>query len=120
MSTVSPGQLRRTRHVQERAQQRGFKDSDLDLIARFGTATEDGVLLRRRDVDQARTVLRGLLRDIERLEGAAVIIQDDVIVSAYRPGRRKTRRMLGSTQIRAQRPPEMALRSWQPCAGEAQ
>ena len=118
MLTASPGQFCRTRHVQERAQQRGFKDSDLDLIAQFGTATEDGVVLRRRDVDQARTVVRRLLRDLERLEGAAVIIQDDAIVSVYRPDRKKTKRMLGSTQIRAHRPPEMALRSWQPCVEE--
>ncbi len=113
--------LRRTRHVEERARQRGFKAGDLDLVAQLGTPTQDGVVLRRRDVDQVRSVLRRLLGDLERLEGSAVIIQEDAIVSVYRPERKKMRRMLGSKPMRAQRPPEFELRSWQPCdpmAGE--
>ena len=107
--------LRRTRHVEERAQQRGFQSGDLDLVAQLGTPTEDGVVLRRRDVDQVRTVLRRLLADLERLEGSAVIVQDDAIVSVYRPERKQMKRMLGSKPMRAHRPPKLELRSWQPC-----
>lgn len=113
--TPSKLRLRRTRHVEERAQQRGFRDGDLDLIAQLGTSTEDGVVLRRRDVDQVRTVVRRLLADLDRLEGSAVIVQDDAIVSVYRPAASQLKRMLRSKPIRAHRPPQLELRSWQPC-----
>lgn len=114
--TSSKPRLRRTRHVEQRAQQRGFRDGDLDLIAQLGTSTEDGVVLRRRDVDQVRTVVRRLLADLDRLEGSAVIVQDDAIVSVYRPAASQLKRMLRSKPIRAHRPPQLELRSWQPCA----
>lgn len=116
---MSSNTLKKTRHVEERAQQRGFRDGDLELIARLGTATEDGVVLRRRDVDQVRAVTRRLLSDLERLQGAAVIVQEDAIVSVYRPDRKKMRRMLRGKPIRTRRPPALELRSWQPCEPEA-
>lgn len=119
MSSALSTPLAKTRHVTERAQQRGFREGDLELIAQLGTATEDGVVLRRRDVDQVRTVVRRLLSDLERLEGSALIVQDDAIVSVYRPDAKKLKRMLRSKPIRAHRPPQLELRSWQPCAPAA-
>jgi hypothetical protein len=115
MSSAPLAQLKKTRHAEQRARQRGFQEGDLDLIARLGTATEDGVVLRRRDVDEVRGVLRRLLADLDRLEGSAVIVQDDAIVSVYRPAAKKLKRMLRSKPIRAHRPPMLELRSWQPC-----
>lgn len=94
---------------------------DLDLIAQLGTATRDGVVLRRRDVDQVRTVVRRLLADLDRLEGSAVIVRDDAVVSLDRARStkgKKLKRMLGSRPMRAQRPPSLQLRSWQPCDAE--
>ena len=120
MLASSKPRLQRTRHVEQRAQQRGFREGDLDLITQLGTATEDGVVLRRRDVDQVRTVVRRLLADLERLEGSAVIVQDNAIVSVYRAGPKKLRRMLSSKPIRAHRPPGLELRSWQPCSPDGE
>lgn len=43
--------LRPTDHFELRARQRGYRTEDLRLIQDCGTQTEDGVVLRRRDID---------------------------------------------------------------------
>jgi hypothetical protein len=103
-----------TAHYVVRARQRGYRLEDLAVMERLGTGAGDGILLRKRDVDdeikrlsrQLRHIRRrkavghlyqaeieiGIARQIERLQrlpGAFVPLESGRALSIYRPGRRR-------------------------------
>ena len=83
-----------TQHALHRIRQRGFRESDVDLILDHGTPTRDGVVLSSRDVGQLVAGYRRAIAALERLSGAAVFLADGHVVSVYRPNARKVRAML--------------------------
>ena len=86
--------LNLSKHAEERVQQRGFKPSDLELIFEYGTHTNESTVLRKKDVEEAASRLKHDINRLYRLAGSAVIVQDNTILSIYRPSKAKRRRML--------------------------
>ena len=83
-----------SRHAATRASQRGYRATDLALVAEFGTSTPDGALLLRRDVEQIRCEVTRLLARLDRLVGTAVILREETLVSVFRVTRAQRRRMV--------------------------
>lgn len=83
-----------TRHAVQRMAQRSFRESDLDLIMMIGTEVEDGYLVRTKDRLAAERALKQLLVQIRRLDGKRVVVESGSVVTAYRPGREKERRLM--------------------------
>jgi hypothetical protein len=86
-----------SQHAHARGRQRGVKARDIDLIVRFGTATPDGAVLLRSDVAAIRSELASLLRRLDRLVGAFVVVRDGTaitVVRATRVQRRKQTRLV--------------------------
>ena len=88
-------ELQMSRHASERAQQRGFKPSDLELILGNGTTYSEATVLTRKDAEQAIRQRKREIQDLERLKGAAVIHQAGVVATMYRPGKRRLRKLRG-------------------------
>jgi hypothetical protein len=83
-----------TRHANARMRQRGFRDSDIDLV--FNTATQvtdDAFVLT--DVDTAREIekRRREIQQLERLRGSKLIIKAGTLITLYHtePGRSHSR-----------------------------
>lgn len=83
-----------SRHVVTRARQRGYRATDLELLAEFGTCTPDGAVLLRRDVERIRREVTRLLARLDRLAGTAVILRGETLVSVFRVTRAQRRKML--------------------------
>lgn len=90
-----------TRHAHTRAGQRGYRQRDIELITTFGTATSEGILLKRTDVDEARSFLdKAEYERLRRLIGTLIVIEDhDVVVTIQRADRDKVRRLLSRSQL---------------------
>lgn len=85
-----------TRHAEQRMQQRGMRRRDLDMILRFGTVTDDGVILTNRDAAAQIAVYQRRISLLERLKGTAVFTAGNRATSVYRPAKRRVRRMIRS------------------------
>ena len=83
-----------SRHAAARASQRGYRATDLELIAEFGASTPDGALLLRSDVEQIRCEATRLLARLDRLAGTAVTLREETLVSVFRVTRTQRRKML--------------------------
>lgn len=81
-------------HAQQRLQQRGLNDSDINLILMHGTETSDGYYLRYRDVKEAEKELRKQINQLNRLAGRYVVVDGDTVITAYHPGKKKQKRIL--------------------------
>ena len=81
-------------HAQQRLQQRGLNDSDIDLILSHGTETSDGYYLRRKDVEEAEKELRKQINRLNRLAGKYVVVKGETVITAYHPTKRKQKRVL--------------------------
>ena len=66
-----------TTHAKARVRQRGFREDDIDIIIRYGTAGAAGrYVLTNRDADEA--ACDGLRRDrADRLRNTAVVLAED-------------------------------------------
>ena len=92
-----------TGHAAERVRQRGFHDSDAEVVFENGTSSDDGVVLTARDVAERVSEYRARIAELERLRGTAIFLSGGKVLSIYRPGRRKVRRMLREGRSRARR-----------------
>ncbi len=81
-------------HADCRMRQRGLRKSDFSLVREFGSVTNEGFILRRKDVEAAQCEMKRVISDLERLTGVAVITKDQTVVSCYRPTKLKRKRML--------------------------
>ena len=81
-------------HAQQRIQQRGMTETDIDLILAHGTETPDGFYLRDKDARGLERELRKRINQINRLAGKYVVIEGDTVVTAYHPSRKKQKRIL--------------------------
>lgn len=85
-----------TRHAETRIRQRGLTEKDIDVVLEIGADTGDAVVLTNRIVDAQIAAHKRSIAQLERLRGAAVIVEGDAVLTAYRPRRWKMRRMLRS------------------------
>ena len=95
----SAHELRLTRHVGERAQQRGYLGSDICFVLEHGTPVKDGVLLTRKDANHLISDLKFRMTVAERLAGTRIIEKDGDIITVFRPDKRQTRRLLNESAI---------------------
>lgn len=89
-----------TPHACARVRQRGYRDADVDLVLAYGTEAREGVMLTRADVDRAVARLKNEMRCLERLRGTAVIIKNEAVLTLYRPGKQRWRRLSGKAAPR--------------------
>ena len=80
-----------TRHVRARCQQRGIKESDLSLIAQYGTRTPKGMILTRKDLAREERKRKRLMARLSRLEGVFVATSGESMLTAFRATRRQRR-----------------------------
>ena len=83
-------------HAQQRLQQRGLHETDLELIVFHGTITRDGYLLRRNDVARIEREVKSLISRLNRLEGKYVVVKGGTIVTAYHPTEKKSKKLLNN------------------------
>ena len=82
-------------HAAARLRQRGLRERDLMLVLECGTPGKDAVLLTQKDVAREVATCRRRIAQLERLAGTAVFTAESVVVTVYRPDRKRTRRLLG-------------------------
>jgi hypothetical protein len=97
-SPLAPRRVRRepwlSRHAEERARQRGFRTSDFELVAHYGSPVHDGFILTPRDVERAEASLKQLAERLRRLVNVFVPVSGPTATSIYRPDAPKRRRRL--------------------------
>jgi hypothetical protein len=92
-----------THHAASRIRQRGFRETDAEVVLENGTPSDDGVVLTRRDIADRISEYRARIAELERLRGAAIFLADGRVLSVYRPGPKKVRRMIREGRSRATR-----------------
>lgn len=93
--------LRFTAHAATRMAQRGLGNDDVELIKRIGTEVEGGFLVRKRDFQALDRELKRIRERARRLVGKRLVIQGDVVVTAYHAVRDKARRLLRDARDRS-------------------
>jgi hypothetical protein len=83
-----------TSHGATRTAQRGLAAEDLELIPRIGTEVEGGFLVRQKDFQAYERMLKRDLERARRLVGKRLVIDGNVVITAYHATRRKERRLL--------------------------
>lgn len=78
-----------TRHVQERAQERGIPQSVIDLVLTCGTVEPigngmDKAVLRRGDKEGATRQLHRKLQALDKASDVVVVLDGDRLVTTYR------------------------------------
>ncbi len=86
-------------HAQQRMQQRGINEPDLQMVLQYGTETKDGYYLRQRDVEEMERVLRKAISRLHRLSGKYVVVDGDTVVTSYHPTKLKQKRILRNRAI---------------------
>ena len=74
-------------HAERRMQQRGIRETDLDLIRRYGTHIEDDdevILLTNTDTTKEILKRKWEIQALERLRGCKVVISQGNILTVYR------------------------------------
>jgi len=86
---------RKSKHAQARARQRGYRDSDIDFVIKHGTNVDDGSFLTDGDVHKAIEKRKQEIQQFSRLKGTVVILQENVVVTVYRPDTRRAKKLIG-------------------------
>ena len=81
-------------HAMIRMNQRGMRTRDVDLFLECGTKISDGYFLRDRDVTTAVLQRRKEIERLEKLRGKVLITDGNTVVTAYKPSRKRERRLL--------------------------
>ena len=91
-------------HAEQRIRQRGLKEDDLSMLLECSSAIDREVLqLLDGDVEREITKRKREIRQLERLRGCQVVVAGRVVVTAYRPSRRRTQRNLRRRRAGADR-----------------
>jgi hypothetical protein len=86
---------RKSKHAQTRARQRGYRDSDIDFVMKHGTNVEDGSFLTDGDVHRAIEKRKQEIQQFSRLKGTVVILRENVVLTVYRPDKRRAQKLIG-------------------------
>lgn len=94
---VDDERLRLSHHGRARTRQRGLSTSDLQLIEAYGTQSSEGYVLTIKDVDEIEVEHRQEIARLRRLQGAALVVRDGIVVTVLRNvSRVQRRRLLGA------------------------
>jgi hypothetical protein len=91
--------LRITDHARTRLPQRNIKKSDLDLVMEHGTETRDGIILREKDVIEEIKELKAQIKRLERLINVYVVVNKNIMITAYRPRPGKLKKVMRSADF---------------------
>jgi hypothetical protein len=80
--------------------QRGLRATDAEIAAMLGIEVKDGLLLMHRQCDAVARNLRDLADRVSRLRGTFFVTDGKVVKTAYRPTRRKQRRLMRRAEER--------------------
>ena len=90
--------LRYTKHGEHRANQRGFRGNDVELIRRCGTPVEDRnaevYLLRNKDVEREISARKQEIQRLEGMRGSQVVIIDNQLVTVLHTSRSHEKSLL--------------------------
>ena len=85
----------KTKHARRRMQQRGYRNTDIELVMQHGTDVDDGYLLSNQDVHRVVKRLKRQIRKLEHLKGTYVVLgEGSELITAYRPDSYRTTRLL--------------------------
>ncbi|MCY3879682.1 MAG: hypothetical protein OXF74_10965 [Rhodobacteraceae bacterium] len=89
-----------TAHAVIRCGERGFRETDFDLIAEYGTMTNEGFLLTRKDIMKAERAAKILVHRLSKLQDSFVATTDDggAAKTIFRVTRKQRRRQTGRWQ----------------------
>ena len=88
------GDFALSRHAEDQARQRGYRESDLELIVDFGTPVHDGYVVTPKDVAAFEAWAKQKAVRMRKLSGSFVSVDQSTITSVYRPAKPKRRRLL--------------------------
>jgi hypothetical protein len=75
--------------------QRGMRKEDIELLLMLGTTIDDdSVLLLDKDVDREIKKLKRKIEILQRMRGSRVVVDDDRVVTTYRPTRKFEKKLL--------------------------
>jgi hypothetical protein len=84
-----------SRHAETRAQQRGIRERDTDLILRIGTPIDaESVYVLDKDVDREVRLLKRQIDAVERLRGIRAVLAANTVVTVYRATPKTEKRLL--------------------------
>jgi len=90
--------FRYTSHGEERANQRGFRRQDIELIRRCGTPVADRkaevYVLRNKDVEQEISARKKEIQRLERMRGCKLVIADNQLVTVHHTSRKHEKTLL--------------------------
>lgn len=92
--------MRKTKHFRMRMQQRAVRDSDVELILQIGTQTDQGILVRDKDAQQAIAKREWEIERILRFVGQCVILQGDSLITTYKASPRRQKMLLRGSRGR--------------------
>ena len=82
-------------HAEQRLRQRGIPQAQLKLVLQCGTQVDEGgYFFSDADVDAAIAERKREIQSLEKVRGCKIVLDGDTVVTAYRPDRRKRKRML--------------------------
>ncbi len=87
-----------TAHVRTRAQQRGIREADLDLISRYGSETPNGMIMTRKDIAAVERETKDLLDRLSRLNGVFVPMHGDTMKTIIRATKRQLRKQINGNR----------------------
>lgn len=76
----------KTKHLKQRASQRGIKHSMLNLVIWFGTQKDDKYILNRKSIDALLNELESIKKDALKMRergGVVVVAKDNSLITSY-------------------------------------
>lgn len=81
--------MKKSKHAKKRIQQRGIKNSHIELILKYGVIKQKNgayeYFIPRNLIDHIRFELKQKLQDLDKISKAnkTVLIMDDTVITAY-------------------------------------
>ena len=88
-----------TKHVRTRCQQRGIKEADLALIYRYGTETNKGLILTRKDVAVVEREVKKLINRLSKLQNTFVAMDGETMMTVFRATKQQCRSMFRNRYV---------------------
>ena len=83
-----------TNHAEERMQQRGVRERDVDVVLLHGTQTGQAVVLTCKDAEAAIAEHKRQIAQLQRLKGLAAFTRDCAVVTLFRPTPEQLRKLM--------------------------
>lgn len=92
--------LKLSRHAIKRMQQRSLRREEIEIIQSLGTEVEGGYLVLKRDFQEYERNQKKLIERARKLVGKRVVMDGNVMVTAYHANQSKERCLLRNAEAR--------------------